>query len=115
MSPHTYVSLDIPVVLDRLRHRYPSLLVDSVVEHEPGRRVRAVKNVTVNEEYFQGHFPGNPLMPGVMMIETLMQAATLLLLGPGERRADQAGGVARRQQRKVPQARCSPGTVSASR
>ena len=74
--------LDIPVLLDRLSHRYPSLLVDSVVEHEPGNRVRAVKNVTVNEEYFQGHFPGNPLMPGVMMIETLMQAATLLLLGP---------------------------------
>lgn len=80
-KPASPVSLDIPVLLGRLNHRYPSLLVDSVVEHEPGRRVTAVKNVTVNEEYFQGHFAGNPLMPGVMMIETLVQVATLLLLG----------------------------------
>ena len=80
-KPASPVSLDIPVLLERLNHRYPSLLVDSVVEHEPGRRVTAVKNVTVNEEYFQGHFAGNPLMPGVMMIETLVQVATLLLLG----------------------------------
>ena len=74
------MSLDIPLLLDRLKYRYPSLLVDSVVEHEPGSRISAVKNVTVNEEYFQGHFPGTPLMPGVMMIETLVQVATLLLL-----------------------------------
>ena len=80
-KPASPVALDIPVLLERLNHRYPSLLVDSVVEHEPGRRVTAVKNVTVNEEYFQGHFAGNPLMPGVMMIETLVQVATLLLLG----------------------------------
>ena len=86
--------LDIPIVLDRLCYRYPSLLVDAVVEHEPGRRIVAVKNVTVNEEYFQGHFPGTPLMPGVMMIETLVQVATLLLLA-GEKGA-QAGRAALR-------------------
>ena len=72
--------LDIPLVLDRLWYRYPSLLVDVVVEHDPGKRIVAVKNVTVNEEYFQGHFPGTPLMPAVMMIEALVQVATLLLL-----------------------------------
>ncbi len=70
----------IPVLLDRLCYRYPSLLVDSVVEHSPGERIVAVKNVTVNEEFFQGHFPGAPLMPGVLMIETLAQVAALLLL-----------------------------------
>ena len=74
------MSLDIPRVLDRLSYRYPSLLVDAVTEHDPGLRMVAVKNVTVNEEYFQGHFPGTPLMPGVMMIESLAQVATLLLL-----------------------------------
>jgi len=74
------VPIDIPVLLDRLCFRYPSFLVDAIVEHEPGRRLVAVKNVTVNEEFFQGHFPGAPLMPGVLMIETLTQAAALLLL-----------------------------------
>ena len=66
-------------VLDRLAHRFPSLLVDSVAEHEPGRRLVAIKNVTVNEDFFQGHFPHKPLMPAVLMIEALTQAATLLL------------------------------------
>ncbi|MEW6319972.1 MAG: acyl-ACP--UDP-N-acetylglucosamine O-acyltransferase [Acidobacteriota bacterium] len=66
--------------IDRLSHRYPSLLVDGVAEHDPGRRLVAVKNVTVSEEFFQGHFPGTPLMPGVLMIEALTQAATLLVM-----------------------------------
>jgi beta-hydroxyacyl-ACP dehydratase FabZ len=74
------VSIDIPAVLERLSYRYPSLLVDSVETYEPGHRVVAAKNVTIGEEYFQGHFPGTPLMPGVLMIETLAQVATILLL-----------------------------------
>ena len=71
---------NIPALLDRLCYRYPSRLVDAVTEHVPGERVVAVKNVTVNEEFFQGHFPGAPLMPGVLMIETLAQVSALLLL-----------------------------------
>jgi UDP-N-acetylglucosamine acyltransferase len=75
------VPINIPQQLERLPYRYPSILVDAIVEHEPGRRLLAVKNVTVNEEFFQGHFPGAPLMPGVLMIEALSQAATVLLAG----------------------------------
>jgi UDP-N-acetylglucosamine acyltransferase len=69
-------------VLEHLAHRFPSLLVDAVVEHEPGKRLVAFKNVTVNEDFFQGHFPSKPLMPAVLMIEALAQAAALLVLGP---------------------------------
>ena len=72
--------MNIPQVIERLCYRYPSPLVDAVTELDPGKRIVAVKNVTVNEDFFQGHFPGEPLMPGVLMIETLAQVATVLLM-----------------------------------
>ena len=72
--------INIPVLLDRQCYRYPSVLVDAITEHEAGRRLVAVKNVTVNEEYFQGHFPGAPLMPAVLTVESLSQVAAILLL-----------------------------------
>ena len=70
--------LDINAIMLRLPHRYPFLLIDRVLEYAPGQRIRALKNVTFNEPYFTGHFPHRPLMPGVMIIEALAQAAGLL-------------------------------------
>jgi 3-hydroxyacyl-[acyl-carrier-protein] dehydratase len=70
--------LDIHQILKQLPHRYPMLLVDRVLEIEKGKRIRAIKNVTINEPFFSGHFPHRPVMPGVMMLEALAQTAALL-------------------------------------
>jgi UDP-N-acetylglucosamine acyltransferase len=80
--------INIPVLLDRLCYRFPSVLVDAITEHEEGRRLVAIKNLTVSEEYFQGHFPGSPLMPGVLMLESLSQLAAILLLDRGDQPPD---------------------------
>jgi len=72
------MKLDIHRILRKLPHRYPILLVDRVLELEPSRRIRALKNVTINEPYFVGHFPHRPVMPGVLMLEALAQAAAVL-------------------------------------
>ena len=69
---------DIAAIVASLPHRYPKLLIDRMLEHEPGRLARAVKNVTVNEPFFQGHFPGYPVMPGVLVIEALVQLSAVL-------------------------------------
>ena len=71
-------SMDIQAVLAQLPHRYPFLLVDRVIECVPGKRIHAIKNVTINEPFFPGHFPGRPTMPGVMILEALAQAAGIL-------------------------------------
>jgi 3-hydroxyacyl-[acyl-carrier-protein] dehydratase len=70
--------MDIHKILQKLPHRYPFLMVDRVLEVEKDVRIRALKNVTINEPFFQGHFPTRPVMPGVMMLEALAQTAALL-------------------------------------
>jgi 3-hydroxyacyl-[acyl-carrier-protein] dehydratase len=70
--------MDIHEILKKLPHRYPFLLVDRVLELEKGKRIRALKNVTMNEPFFVGHFPHRPVMPGVLMLEAMAQAAALL-------------------------------------
>ena len=71
-------AMNLQEIMEYLPHRYPFLLVDRVLCSEPGRSIRAIKNVTLNEPFFQGHFPGFPVMPGVLIIEALAQTAAIL-------------------------------------
>ncbi len=80
--------MDINEIKEYLPHRYPFLLVDRVLELEPGKRIRALKNVTVNEPFFQGHFPHYPVMPGVLIVEALAQAAAILSFKTMDRKPD---------------------------
>jgi 3-hydroxyacyl-[acyl-carrier-protein] dehydratase len=78
MTENVPQTIDIATIQRVLPHRYPFLLVDKVVEFEPHKRIVAHKNVTINEPFFQGHFPGHPVMPGVLVIEALAQAGGVL-------------------------------------
>jgi UDP-3-O-[3-hydroxymyristoyl] N-acetylglucosamine deacetylase / 3-hydroxyacyl-[acyl-carrier-protein] dehydratase len=77
---HGEIAMDIGRILELLPHRYPFLLVDRILEVEADRRIVGLKNVTINEPFFQGHFPGHPIMPGVLIVEAMAQAGGMLLL-----------------------------------
>jgi 3-hydroxyacyl-[acyl-carrier-protein] dehydratase len=74
------MTFDIQEIMGFLPHRYPFLLIDRIIEFENSKRVVAIKNVTINEPFFQGHFPGAPIMPGVLVVEAMAQAGAMLML-----------------------------------
>ena len=81
--------MDVYEVLSHLPHRYPMLMVDRVLECDPGKRIVALKNVSVNEPFFAGHFPGLPIMPGVLILEAMAQAAGILVFRSRGTKPDQ--------------------------
>lgn len=82
------MTMDIHSILKKLPHRYPLLLVDRVLEVEAGKCILAIKNVSINEPYFVGHFPHRPVMPGVLILESMAQVATLLALESSDIKLD---------------------------
>ena len=83
------VNMDVNEIMELLPHRYPFLFVDKVTYLEPEKKIIAVKNVTMNEPFFQGHFPGAPVMPGVLIIEAMAQTGGILLLKSSGKKVDQ--------------------------
>jgi 3-hydroxyacyl-[acyl-carrier-protein] dehydratase len=77
-------TLNVKEIMELIPHRYPFLLVDKVLEYEKGKSIKALKNVTMNEPFFNGHFPGEPIMPGVLQIEALAQAGGILAMMEAE-------------------------------
>lgn len=76
--------LSIEEIMTLIPHRYPFIMIDRIIELVPGKHCTALKNVTINEPYFQGHFPGNPVMPGVLILESMAQAGAFLVLNTVE-------------------------------
>src|ERR1700743_841760 len=79
-------TMEIGQIMEFLPHRYPFLLIDRVVEFERAKRIVAIKNVTINEPFFQGHFPGYPIMPGVLVVEAMAQAGGIIMTAAMPRR-----------------------------
>jgi 3-hydroxyacyl-[acyl-carrier-protein] dehydratase len=84
MPTSTGNTMDVLQIMKVLPHRYPMLLIDRITFYEPRKRATGYKNLTMNEEFYQGHFPGYPLMPGVLMIEALAQLGGVIILGPDD-------------------------------
>jgi UDP-3-O-[3-hydroxymyristoyl] N-acetylglucosamine deacetylase/3-hydroxyacyl-[acyl-carrier-protein] dehydratase len=80
--------MDINEILKVIPHRYPMLLVDRILDQEAGKHITGIKNVTINEPFFQGHFPGHPVMPGVLIVEAMAQVGGMLLMGAVENPED---------------------------
>ncbi len=80
--------LDVNEIMKLLPHRYPFLLVDRVIEIDPGKKIVGLKNVTMNEPFFPGHFPGHPVMPGVLIVEAMAQVAAILVYSSSEENKD---------------------------